>query len=75
MWLQHHRPPWLRARTVRMKRMIGRLPAPTACDDARALVSGSRRIDELIDCSRLADNGQLERALTLEVVIRHWSIG
>ncbi|MFO1197187.1 MAG: hypothetical protein U1E86_09470 [Burkholderiaceae bacterium] len=74
MWLQHRRPPWLRARTVRLKRLAGRLPAPVACEDARALVTGKRRIDDLIDLARLADSEQLERALTLEVVLREWSI-
>ena len=75
MWLQHHRPPWLRARTVLLKRLIGRLPAPSAPPQAARLLPGARRIDELLDLRRLVDEDQVARALTLEQLVRSYGVG
>ena len=70
MWLEHRRPPWLRARTVRLKRLAGRLPPPSAPQEILQWLPGPLRIAALVDPLRLVDEEQLMRTLTLEYVIR-----
>lgn len=75
MWLEHRRPPWLRARTVWLKRLAGRLPPPVASEEILRLLPGHRRTEDLVDTGRLVDEGQLERTLTLEYLVRRHAIG
>lgn len=66
------RPPWLRARGYGLRRLPAKLPP--ALDPARVagvLGPSMAYVGRLFRMDRLRDPGQLNRALTLEVLYRH----
>jgi hypothetical protein len=70
MWLQHRRPTWLRRRSATIKHRLGRLQPIDMTDDQRALLPGPLEVGRLVALDRLSARDQVDRALTLEVLIR-----
>ena len=73
LWLQHRRPPWLRASTARLKALRAQRTQPLSLMFPD-LVPDSPWLDELLDTTRLIDQDQVLRAATLAVVGRHLGI-
>ncbi len=70
MWVQHRRPTWLRRRSMTIKRWLGRIAPVTVSPELRALFPGPLAVDSLVRLDRLSADDQIERALTMEALIR-----
>ena len=73
LWLQHRRPPWLRASMAALKALRGQRSPPLA-QLFPGLIPDSPWLDEVLDTTRLIDEGQVLRAATLAVAGRHLGI-
>lgn len=74
MWMQHQRPPWLRAATADLKALSARVWQHGAPPGIVPGIAPDSPLRELINPQALIDEGQIVRAASLDCVIRTLNI-